>query len=75
MVVGLYESGSSIARLGFTPASVVEGLAFFYRFTPSAASHTYTVAAFGQAAGNGSFIPGAGGASTEVPMFVRFTKV
>lgn len=75
MVVDLYESGSSIGRLGFTPASVVEGLSFFYRFTPSAGSHTYTVSAWGASAGNGAFIQGAAGANTEVPMFVRFTKV
>lgn len=74
-VILLLETGTSLGRLGWYPASVNQGVTFQFRFTPTAGSHSYVVAGFGTATNNGSIIAGAGGATTEVPCFVRFTKV
>jgi hypothetical protein len=78
--VSLFEGATQIARLAFvqTPAAVqlfvpVYGL---LRFTPSAASHTYTVTAFTtNATGTPKVAAGAGGTATDSPAFVRFVKV
>jgi hypothetical protein len=44
------------------------------RFTPTAASHTYTVTVFGSSAA-GAVGAGAGGTAAYVPAFIQFTKV
>jgi len=52
------------------------GVSAFYRFTPSAASHTYTVTAFvTNATGSPNVGAGSGGTGAVVPAFGRFTKV
>lgn len=45
------------------------------RFTPTAASHTYTVTAFMSAGAGALVIAGASGTGNFVPAFIRFTKV
>lgn len=76
-VVSLFEGATQIGRLctvltGATPATQAPGVGFL-RFTPTAASHTYTVTAFASA-GTGGVTAGAGGTGTAVPAFIRFTK-
>lgn len=77
ITVSLFESTTQIGRLGLiiNVAAQSESMVMscFYRFTPTAASHTYTVTAFG--ASSPVLSCGAGGTGTEVPMFVRFTKI
>ena len=73
----LFEGATQITRLGGfentagqpnnTPACLR------YRFTPTGASHTYTITAI-QSGGSGTVIAGAGGTATYSPAFVRFTK-
>lgn len=48
-----------------------------YRFTPTAASHTYTITAFvnNTTGTQATFSGGAGGVGAVSPAFVRFTKV
>ena len=45
-----------------------------YRFTPTAAAHTYNVKAF-VASGTGTVVAGAGGAATALPDFIRITRI
>lgn len=55
-------------------ASVGQAVYGKFKFTPSAASHTYQIVAFVNA-GTGQVVAGAGGAGVNVPAFIRFTKV
>lgn len=81
--VTLFEGSTQIGRivdvgdnniptgLGFTI-----GLTGFYRFTPSAGSHTYKVCAFvTSTTGTPQLGAGTPGTAAYVPAFVRFTKV
>lgn len=78
VTVCLFEGSTQIGRLcasltaGATPESVA--LVGRLRFSPSAASHTYTVTAF-RAGANGIIEAGAGGTGALVPSYLRFTKV
>jgi hypothetical protein len=80
VVVSLFEGATQIGRFGAVENTVVTVAALdvpLYsriRFTPTAASHTYTVTAH-QANGNGTVGAGAGGTGAYPPAFVRFTKV
>jgi hypothetical protein len=80
-VVSLFEGASQITRLGLrvteqTTAASGEPFSCFYRFTPTAASHTYTITAFSTSTtGTPAVQCGAGGTGTASPAFVRFTKV
>lgn len=78
--VALFESTTEIGRLCLmfeTNSSVGTTGPMFgrLRFTPSAASHTYTVKAWVSSGTGASITAGAGGTSTAVPAFIRFTKV
>jgi len=81
VVVSLFEGATQIGRLCQTVALITTTtlklpLAGFLRFTPTAASHTYTVTAFATSAtGSPSITAGASGTGAFVPAFVRFTKV
>lgn len=70
------ELGQAISPTGAGTAAAVP-VASLFRFTPTAASHTYTVTVFaGSVAGTAPvFQAGAGGVGARPPMFVRFTKV
>ena len=77
VTVLLFEGATQIGRFGQLEASgavIDSAFSGWLRFTPSAASHTYTVTAI-QAGGNGTIICGAGGTATYMPAFLRFTKV
>lgn len=74
----LQESSTVIGRLGLfnTVANTTQlsPLLMRYRFTPSNASHTYKATAYSTISGS-SLIGGAGGSGTELPMYLRITKV
>lgn len=81
MAFQLTEGGTSLGVLGVikSPQTANQQLLFYYarwRFTPTAASHTYVLAAHvTSTAGAPFFGAGAAGSLTDVPAFVRFTKV
>lgn len=83
VTVSLFESATQIGRLGQVLlddlASGQNHRASLYcqfRFTPTAAAHTYTVTAFtNSVTGTPSINAGAGGTGVFVPAFIRFTKV
>ncbi len=78
LVVCMFESTTQIGRIAnlVTPANafMTVTLTGQLRFTPSAGSHTYIVSAW-QTSGSGNIGAGAGGTATNVPAFIRFTKV
>lgn len=78
----LFESTTEIGQIAvmYNAASAASGYAQALtgklRFTPSAASHTYTVTAFkSSGTGTAELFYGSGGTSGVVPAFIRFTKV
>ena len=81
VIVSLFEGATQVSRLAAaetenTTTAVAAVLTGKLRFTPTAASHTYTVTAFATSTtGTPTVIAGAGGTSTYPPAFVRFTKV
>ena len=79
LIICLFEGATQLGRIWeFGDAAINFGGAVnaFQRFTPTAASHTYTITAFMQGgSGNGSILAGAGGTGTPAPGFLRFTKV
>lgn len=81
MVISMFEGGTQIGRLAVvkTPSvtsAMQNPVSGFYRFTPTAAAHTYTItAAVSSTTSTPSCGAGAGGTATNLPMFVRFTKV
>lgn len=82
VTLSLFEGATQITRLAiaFAGASVgnvqnIVPVAAFYRFTPTAGSHTYTVTAYAQTtSGTPAVDAGAGGTSGNPPAFIRFTK-
>jgi hypothetical protein len=79
VIVSLWEGVTQIGRLGThdNNVSTVQDIAstMWFRFTPTAASHTYTVTAVASSvSGTPAIGAGAGGANTYPPCFVRFTK-
>lgn len=78
-IISLFEGATQITRLGqvVTPAAAATELPFraAYRFTPTAASHTYTITAKVNTT-TGTPLVRAGAAVTGdwPPAFVRFTK-
>lgn len=80
--VTLFEGASQITRLGtigignLTSGQQMQvGCNFRYRFTPSAAAHTYTVCAFtNSVTGTPQLLAGNGGTGGQPPSFVRFIK-
>lgn len=84
VTVSLFESSTQITRLtrcaladlGATGQQVIATVSGFYRFTPTAAAHTYTVTAFtNSTTGTPSVVAGSGSTGGNPPAFIRFTKV
>lgn len=81
VVVSLFEGATQIARLGQISVPSVTSQASWpfnamFRFTPTAASHTYTVTAFATSTtGTPAFQAQGGGTNNFSPGFIRFTKV
>jgi len=80
LIVSLFEGATQIGRLlnyvaPTSTANNTQAITGMLRFTPSAASHTYTVTAFMVTAGSGTVGAGTSGTGNNVPAFIRFTKV
>lgn len=83
IVISIFEGSTQIGRISHigmqdltTGQQVRLPCSGFYRFTPSAASHTYTITAFvNSTTGTPQFACGNGGTGNPLPAFVRFTKV
>lgn len=80
VIVSLFEGATQISRIASmqTPAAAQTGVPLIgrLRFTPTAASHTYTVTAFAtNVTGLPQVAAGAGGTGTSAPAYCRFTKV
>lgn len=86
MIVSLFEGATQIGRLWdlatnlTAPAgnqfSILSPMDGKLRFTPSAASHTYTVTAFvNSTTGTPQIVAGAGGTGAYAAAYCRFTKV
>jgi hypothetical protein len=86
LFVCLFEGATQIQRLGGLVSNVAQAIStpcfesatldFFFRFTPTAGAHTYTVTAFvNSTTGTPSIRADVGGAGGDGPAFVRFTKV
>ncbi len=80
VIVSMFEATTQIGRI----ANVRSGsttqarlpVSAFYRFTPTAGYHTYTITAHATSTtGTPQVAAGAGGVATPLPAFVRFTKV
>lgn len=76
----LYEGATEVVRIAFfqtnSATQPILSMLGQYRFTPSAASHTYTIGAFVSTNTGSPFVDGGpGGAGNPPPCFVRFTKV
>lgn len=81
VTVTLFESTTQITRLAqaktiVTAAAHVAPIYARYRFTPTAAAHTYKLCAFATSAtGTPTLTAGSGGTNGFPPAFIRFTKV
>lgn len=81
VVLSLFEGATQITRMAradtvITTAGTNYNVNAFYHFTPTAASHTYTITAFATSTtGTPKVIAGSGGTGGSAPSFVRFTKV
>jgi hypothetical protein len=77
LVVLLQEGATVIGRLAVAtnPASASWAipLCLKYRFTPTAASHTYSITAF-TTTGSATVEAGSGGSGQQLPAYVRITK-
>ena len=77
----LFESGSAVCDLAFFRVNVAPAVSHFLpmqgllRFTPSAGSHTYTIAAYtASTTGTPAVGAGTGTGGAVAPAFARFTK-
>ncbi len=80
VTISLFEAATQIGRIAVfdTPAAAqaLMPIHAMLRFTPSAASHTYTITAFTtNVTGTPQVGAGAGGTGVNVPAYLRFTKV
>lgn len=80
LVVSLFESSTQIGEMAIQNQpgtnAVCTPVNGWLRFTPSNASHTYTVTAFVDSTTGTPFIgAGAGGTAAKAPAFIRFFKV
>lgn len=79
-VISLFEAATQITRLVSADSAAVSAQQFNtvygkYRFTPTAASHTYTITAFvSSATGTPSAVGANGGTAGNPPGYVRFFK-
>lgn len=74
VIVLLFDGGTVIGRLGLVAFVGISTFQGSYRLTPSAATHQYIVKAYNSSSSS-TFDCGAGGTGTEVPAFLRITKV
>jgi hypothetical protein len=76
----LIADGASIGRIAVSDSvtattQIIQALTGRFRFTPTAAAHTYGISAFASSAtGTPAVGAGAGGINTLVPAFLRITK-
>lgn len=79
VLVSLFEGATQISRLAYSVNPAASGdtksLVGKLRFTPTAASHTYTVTGIRLGGSNGTIIAGSGGTGGWPPAYIRFTKV
>jgi hypothetical protein len=81
VTVTLFEGATQITRLAQTKTVVVTApdvvpVYAAFRFTPTAAAHTYKLCAFASSAtGTPTLSAGSGGTNGFPPAFIRFTKV
>lgn len=83
VAITLFEGATQITRLGTlglgdlaTGQPLQVGMTLQYRFTPTAAAHTYKICAFtNSVTGTPEFLAGNGGTGGAPPSFVRFVKV
>lgn len=81
LIIMLFESTTEITRLAMVQNGPVGSQIFVpvfarYRFTPSNASHTYTIKSFVTSTTGSPFIDaGSGGTGGNPPCYVRFVKV
>ena len=78
LVVSLFEGSTQITRFGTVSANSAASNSIWtmlarFKFTPTAASHTYKVTAYVPAT-TGVMGAGAGGTATNPPAYLRFTK-
>lgn len=78
VVLPLFDGGTSLGLIGQfrTPAAIGAQTPVLVsrQFTPSAASHTYSLRGF-QSGGNGTLFAGAGGAGAFLPAYIRVSRV
>ena len=76
----LFEGATQITRLGIvrtvvTASPLMTSMFCRYKFTPTAASHTYLLCAYANSTtGTPRFQGGAGGVTTNPPTYIRFVK-
>lgn len=71
----LWDGSTDLGRIAYVnPASTYNQIKASHRLTPSAASHAYSVRGF-VTGGTGTAIAGTGGAGTNMPGYIRVTKV
>lgn len=80
LIISLFEGSTQITRLAVLNSLVTsqhrEPVVGRYRFTPTAAAHTYKVTAFTTSTtGTPTLAAGSGGTAGMPPAFIRFTKV
>lgn len=80
LVISLFEGATQITRLAVLNSLVTtqhrEPVFAQFRFTPTAASHTYIITAFTTSTtGTPTLAAGSGGTNGFPPAYVRFTKV
>jgi hypothetical protein len=80
VTVTLFEGATQICRLGTTRTAVIaspvqNAVCMMFRFTPTAASHTYKLCAFATSNSGANIVAGVAGTAAFAPAFIRFTKV
>jgi len=80
LIICLFEGATEICRWGdIRSASAsfnANPITLRYRFTPSPGNHTYSIKAFASSVtGTPAVQAGAGGAATDMPAYLSFTKV
>ncbi len=74
LILNLYDGSTDLGRFGQINSVTNAPMRVARRLTPSAASHTYTIKAW-KSGGTASLNQGAGGTATDLPAFMRITKV
>lgn len=77
LVANLWDDATDLGRLFRQETNGTLGASVFLQrtLTPSAASHTYMIRGWkASIAGAAQFLAGAGGAATQLPMYIRATK-